>query len=318
MLCAVIHGSLRKVVAASAVAMFGVLGVTGCTGRRRPATAGPRSSPSPSPSASPAVRAPVAGECLTDTLTTLSPFDRIQPRLRIVDCEQTHLLEVAFVGAFSGSLSPTEAPPLDGPQRRAAFSTCDAKARQFLGGDWLAGRLFVYLYLPMDDEWAAGIRYFACTIAETQLDFSPAFRRTGTLKGSLAGPAPLAITCIDEEGEIDADGFYETSSLPYVACERPHNGEFIGVTTVPDTINPDDYAQQSRVISPACWHLLSTYVGLSLTRLAHRRDIAVFWTGIFRDSVKLGEHRARCYVDVTANHLFNRSLKGLGAEALHV
>jgi hypothetical protein len=55
-----------------------------------------------------------------------------------------------------------------------------------------------------------------------------------------------------------------------------------------------------------------------VTALAKRRDIGVFWTGIFRDSVKLGEYRARCYVDVTANHLFNRSLKGLGAEAPHV
>jgi len=259
----------------------------------------------------------VAGECLTDTLTTLSPFDRIEPRLRIVECAQTHLLEVVFVGTFSGDLSPTEPPPLDGPQRRAAFSTCDAQARQFLGGDWLAGRLFLYLYLPMDYEWAAGIRYFACTIAETRLDFSPAFRRSGTLKGSLAGSAPLAIACVDEEGEIGASGFYETSSLTYVNCERPHNGEFVGVTKAPDTINPDDDAQQSRVVGPTCWRLLSTYVGLSLTKLAQRRDIAVFWTGIFRDSVKLGEYRARCYVEVTANHLFNRSLKGLGAEALH-
>jgi hypothetical protein len=94
--------------------------------------------------------------------------------------------------------------------------------------------------------------------------------------------------------------------------------EFIGATTAPDTINPDDSAQQYKLIGPACWHLLSTYVGLSLSKLAQRRDIGVIWTGIFRDSVKLGEHRARCYVDATANHLFNRSLKGLGAKALHV
>jgi hypothetical protein len=259
----------------------------------------------------------VAGECLTDSSTTLSPFDRTEPRLRIVACAQTHLLEVAFVGAFSGELSSTEPPPLDGPQRRSAYSTCDAQAREFLGGDWLAGRLFLYLYLPMDDEWAAGIRYFACTLAETQLDFSPAVRRTGTLKGSLAGPAPMAIACVDEAGEIRADGFYDASALTYVACDRPHNGEFIGVTAAPETINPDDGAQQSRLLGPACWHLVSTYIGLSLAKLGQRRDIAVFWTGILRDSVKLGEHRARCYLEVAANHLFNRSLKGIGAEALH-
>ena len=172
MLSAVIHGYLRKMAVASVVA---VLGVSGCTGGGRPATARPISSPSPSP----AVRAPVAGECLTDAYTALPPFDRIPHRLRIVDCALTHLLEVAFVGALSGTVSPTEPPPLDGPERRAAFSTCDAQARQFLGGDWLGGRLFLHLYLPMDDEWATGIRYFACTIAETQLDFSPAVRRTG-------------------------------------------------------------------------------------------------------------------------------------------
>lgn len=313
MLSAVITRYVRNMAIATVAV---VLGVTGCTGGGRATTAGPGSRPSPSPSPSPAVRAPAAGQCLTDALTTLPPFDRTQHRLRTVDCAQTHLLEVAYVGAFSGDLSPTEPPPLDGPQRRAAFSTCDAQARQFLGGDWLGGRLFLYLYLPMDDEWAAGIRYFACTLAETELDFSPAIRRTGTLKGSLAGPAPLAIACVDEQGEI-VNGFYDASSLTYVVCDRPHNGEFIGVTTAPETINPDDSAQQSRLIGPACWHLASAYVGLSLTKLSQRRDIAVFWTGILRDSVKLGEHRARCYLEVTANHLFNRSLKGLGAEALH-
>ena len=307
MLFAVIDGHRWKVAAGWAVV---VLGLAGCTGGERPAAAVPSVSPSPSPSPSPppAVRVPVAGDCLTDTTQTLVPFDRGQYRMKVVDCATSHLLEVAFVGAFAGAVSPAEPPPLDGPQRRAAYSTCDAQARQFLGADWQNGRLFLYVYVPVDDEWAAGTRYFACTIAEDQLDLSPAVHRTGTLKGSLAGAAPLAIRCISIEGEVDADGFYEPLAMTYVACDRPHNGEFVGLTSAPDSINPDDTTQQSNVIGPLCWRVLSKYTGLSLTKLANRRDIEVFWTGIVRNAWKQGDHRARCYLETDAKHPLTRSL----------
>jgi Septum formation len=259
-------------------------------------------------SPSPTARVPVAGDCLTDTTTTLVPFDRGQYRMRVVDCTTSHLLEVALVGRFAGAISPSEPPPLDGPQRRAAYGTCEAQARQFLGADWQNGRLFLYVYVPVDDEWAAGARYFACTIAEDQLDFGPAIHRTGTLQHALAGAAPLTIACITIDGEVDTDGFYQPLKLTYISCDRPHNGEFVGSSPAPDTINPDDDAQQAKLISPACWRLLARYMGLSLAKLAQRRDLAVFASGIFHDAWKQGDHRARCYVETAVKHQLNRSL----------
>jgi hypothetical protein len=263
------------------------------------------------------VQVPAVGQCLTANYLTLVPFDRSDPRLRIVDCAAEHEVEVAYVGKFAGAAADrVTRPPRDGPDLRAAFGECGKAVQEYLGGDWLTGRLFVHLHLPTPGQWDAGARFFACAVAESTVDFAPAHARTGGLKGSLTGAAAMAITCVDLVGSQDADGFFDATAKTYVDCGRAHNGEFVGTFDAPENIDPRNGEQLQRFVGPGCARVAAAFLGQSVNAMWARPEVAIYWSGIHPDGLALGDHTARCFLVTRADHPVHRTLKGLGSAPL--
>jgi hypothetical protein len=265
-----------------------------------------------------AVPVPAAGECMAVSSYSFFAFDNVDHEVRLVNCAfGGHELEVAYVGRFTGDAADRTIPPTNGgPDRYAAFGTCADHIRDYLGGDWYTAPLFVHIQLPNHVQWGAGARFYACTIAESTMDFGVARQRTGTLKGALAGATPMAITCVDVVGPRTADGFFDAESFAYVGCANAHNGEFVGPFAAPDNLSPGNRDQENRVVGDGCGRVAAAFLGVTEATLNKRTDMNVYWTGIYVHAWTLGSRTARCYLVTRADHPVHTSLKGLGQAGL--
>ncbi|MFC5008334.1 septum formation family protein [Dactylosporangium cerinum] len=254
---------------------------------------------------------PPAGTCLTGGVSAFEPS--VVP-LQAVDCAEPHAIEVVGTGTVPDAAAP---PAWDSDPSRAAFAECDKAAAAYLGGDWRGGRLFPVFRVPLPAVWQAGGRQFLCGIAEAADDLFAPLERTGSVKGGLAQDRPLALTCVQLTGDdLDAKGFYgAVEAVKPVACDVPHDTEFVGAWTAP----AGEYPNQLRLkelAGDACYLKIAQFLGISQTQLYQRADIYTFWTGLTASQWAIGDRTAHCFLNVSTKTPLRASIRNLGTKQL--
>jgi Septum formation len=277
---------MRKALAAVAMAAVAMTGACG------PKAATPQAAPSPAPSAF----VPAAGTCHAAYVTT-SYANTYKP----VDCAADHMSETVFVG----DLPDAKARPVGGTtEAAAAFKVCDAKADQFLGGDWHAARVEARLTIPGEADWSAGARWFRCEVVQADLKpFHKPQMRQGSLKGELVKPgSPIALTCLHYDEREGGD----ESAVP---CTRKHDSEYVGTVAV----NVWSEIQDGDRIATKCRDRIGVYAGLG-ARADMRYRVGVWWDAPEEKEFDGGDHEVRCFAWSAQG--WTRSLKSAGARAL--
>ncbi|HEV7898065.1 MAG TPA: septum formation family protein [Planosporangium sp.] len=258
---------------------------------------------------------PVVGTCQDGSV---NPWNTADPPLLPADCSASHVLEVVYVGRFSATASAASTPPArDSNDSRTAYAECDRATRDFLGGDWHDGRLFLRYSPPTTAKWQGGARFFSCSLFETGSMKGNSRGRAGSLKGALSGDRPLAMRCFNEVGTLDADGFYDPvdDALP-IDCGIAHSAEYAGAYVPPDLVYPATDTAVDRMRFDGCEQVAANFLGLSLSALASRPDITYLAWGPNKYYWPLGDRAITCLVTVSSKHLVHDSLKQIGKRPL--
>jgi len=223
-----------------------------------------------------------------------------------VSCDAPHVVETYHVAQFPPEVARRMTiPPAGGPELRAAFADCEARAREFLGGEWYAGRLDL-IFTPVNArQWEGGGRHYRCDLAELKTAFkSNLVPRTSSMRDGLRGQRPLASACYDFVDEVE-DRFRD---LNPVDCGAPHDAEYAGVFEAIGAAPPDGDERQDEIGFRGCGQVVAAYLGGTLAGLQ------VFWTytGFDPDDWARGDRRVRCYVTRPDTKKLIGSAKGIG------
>jgi hypothetical protein len=202
----------------------------------------------------PVVFQPEPGTCHRESFTSTGAMSKYDP----VPCDQRHVLETVHVGRFGDEVAGRSLPPPEGgPELREAYRECDAAAADYLGADFRHGRLWLGVVRPNQYAWDGGARWFRCDLGVWGDLESMAFLvgHEGSLRGALEGDSDLALGCFSEVIVEDIE------VMQPVSCDEPHNTEFVGVWTAPDTSYVDfDVADDNNRIHRGCRSAVAEYV----------------------------------------------------------
>ncbi|SCL30448.1 Septum formation [Micromonospora pallida] len=228
-----------------------------------------------------------------------------------VPCDQWHEAETVHVGTLPAEHRDRATPPPAGsPARRAAHAECEKAANRALGGDWRTGRTFVDAVFPSEYGWRGGARWFRCDVGEIATLHNPyAKPRTSSIRGALAGDAPLAHRCFNPQKTGD-----DITAMEAVSCDSRHHAEFVGLyrETVKDHADLDDNQRARR----RCRPLIAKYIGVpnNATVAVQSGFITYYPTEeLWQD----GTRTVQCFLWFPSRDL-TRSLKGGGPRALPV
>jgi Septum formation len=244
---------------------------------------------------------PEAGVCYDQAYDTTwtGPFDT-------VDCAHEHHVETTYVGQFTGA-DPAAPPAAGSPGRRSAFQACMSNTDDYLGGDFHAALVFLGLVLPSANAWKGGARWFRCDVVHFKDPDGDDEVTTGSVRGGLAGAAPLAFPCVDAT-EQDSEHIGDLTAP--VPCGGSHSAEFVGAFTAPDQPWESDDTKRTGIARDGCWSVLYDYLGSR-----HPSQlIGLIWGNFQQDRWDLGDRGVRCYAYAeTSTHKFGESVKGIGA-----
>jgi hypothetical protein len=233
-----------------------------------------------------------------------------------VDCAQAHQAETVHVGTFPPTYADRSTPPTVGSTAlRAMFADCDIHARQFVSGDWRGARLSLQVVPPSPQGWAGGSRWYRCDLFVLDaFDGAHGWQHsgdlpvdhTGTLRGLLTRPSPLAYGCFNDN---------EWNVLLPMACDKPHEFEYVGIWTTPlsslDEVNkhPDRGYNGCRPIIANYAHLPNDATLWYRTGTTYRAPTTEAWAR--------GDRGVRCFM-WPYGRTFTRSLKAAGPTALPI
>jgi len=259
--------------------------------------------------AEPKIPVPTAPACYN--VAAEDPTD-VQKWPEAVDCATTHTVETIYVGQFTGDAAQQSSPPPSGgPDRRSAFAQCTSSAKDYLGGDWRAGRAELFLVLPIELHWDAGARWFRCDVVEYKdLESYSIVDRQTSMKGALSGTGDLLLGC----ATVAASGDSIDTVLPS-PCSAAHNGEFTGVFDNPDGDYPADSAARSKANLDGCRGIVAAYTGIPNDKDFQYR-VGQVASPFSKASWELGNRGVRCYVWTPKT--FTNSLKGVGVGGLPI
>jgi hypothetical protein len=224
-----------------------------------------------------------------------------------VECARTHTVETIHVGTFGGDdATRSSPPPTGGPGRRKAYEECASQAKTFLGDDWRAGRLDLFLVTPVTLHWEGGARWFRCDLVEYKdLDNYEIVSRTASLQGGLGSSRELGLGCFratEKGGSID--------TMVATDCNAAHNSEFTGVYVAADGTYPADSAARGRQDLEGCKPITAGFTGVpNDSNLQFRVGQITFPFG--KEDWELGNRGVRCYLWITSRAL-TKSGKGAG------
>jgi hypothetical protein len=258
---------------------------------------------------------PVAGVCYPNPFTAVWFGDFSSA----VDCAKgTHAIETVYVGSFSGADAARSGPPLAGSTiRRGAYDQCQKAATDYLGGPWQGARIELGLALPDDRSWTGGARWYRCDVTQYQDSNYDTVSVQGSVKDGLRGAKPLAVTCLvvtdDSKGNI--------TKSEDIGCDKPHNGEFIGLYTAPDTPWPASDNARETVAQKGCEKLLGQFLGYGDGK--PYSNYVGWWPGGFvEEQWNLGDRTERCFALAFNGHSVNGarvvgSMRGLKSSPPH-
>ena|GEM_PF-359242 len=295
------------------LALFAALALGGCAGL--PAGVDRDLTNGWPPMPEPRVPVPQSGWCYavvpSETETWFGDFSP-------VPCAGTHQSETVFVGTFVGAPADRSTPPAWGSQGRIdAFTERRKKASDYLGGDFLLGRLGMKLVQPDSAAWTGGARWFRCDITRYKdLDDAQLNDNAGSVRDGLRGARPLAVTCAIESD----DGKTNTvTDVHTTDCATPHNAELAGVFTAPNLPwEADDKARQN-MASKGCEDVVASYLGLPDGEVTNP---VLGWSfGVFtQNEWQRGDRTVRCFAvgfkGASSNGVrFTGSVKNIGNRA---
>jgi hypothetical protein len=230
-----------------------------------------------------------------------------------VACDQAHMTETLHVGTFTGKHADRTTPPSAGsPAIRAAFSECDKKVRDALGGDWRIARLAMTVVLPSSFGWDGGARWFRCDVSEVEsLDDRDLVDRSGSLKGALTSASDLNYGCfVPQLGRDD-----ELEAMKSVPCKEKHRSEFAGIWTAPD-VSYESFTKDSEATHRGCLGVIASY-----TNVPNDADIRYRVGSIYyyprKEEWETGNRGVQCFLWLS-NREVSKSLKGAGTAGLPI
>ncbi|GAA3288057.1 septum formation family protein [Dactylosporangium vinaceum] len=256
---------------------------------------------------------PVVGQCRDSTgLNAYDPAAFDGP-FKDVPCDGPHQFEIVATGQLPADLAASGERP--GRDRFAAlFPQCEDLAAKYLGGEWQAGRLYLYLQPPSTTQWRGGARFFHCDVAAIGPDGDTIEPATTSVKDAVRAAGPLAQGCFVTAG-ADADNLFATATP--IACDQPHDMEYAGYVTAPaksDYPKTDD--ANDDLFGTACENKMLAYLGMSRATYDRQKDIYyVWWRPSGQAGWNAGEHSSRCYF-LLHNRKLSRSVKGIGDATL--
>lgn len=251
---------------------------------------------------------PTAGTCY------LSQYARVgYGDLGVVDCSQTHYVETAFVGEFTGADAQRTNPPAAGsPALPGAYAQCQKGVADYLGGDWHTGMLWLGLVVPSDGAWRGGARWFRCDLVHYSDVLDDAIVNKGVLKGDLSGPRTSAYSCVTTTENPD---HHIVTAAP-ADCSAPHQAEFAGLFTAPDVPYPSDQAALKKMGETGCQNVVAKFLGYASASQWNNQAVGLWWLGFSEDQWKLGDRTTQCFAYAyTKNHQFIGSVTGIKNQA---
>jgi hypothetical protein len=257
---------------AAAVAGVLVLALTGCSDRPGGVDGDLTNGWAPPPAAQ--QFRPAAAQCHSD-LVDEGTIDDYAP----VACRGPHRAETVVVA---------DLPDLPAGERRGrAFRECSKRVTAFLGGDWRTGWLVLQPVLPSAAAWTGGARWYRCDLAQTSPAGGDLVRRSGTLKGALAGAGQVRMTCADPSvvGE-------RVVAMRPVACAGRHTAEFAGVF---ESKRATVAALTAAEMEKGCHSTIARFTGIPDNGSVRHR---VGWLGFPPDAAswKVGDRAVRCFL----------------------
>jgi hypothetical protein len=260
----------------------------------------------------PAPFVPVAGACHAGDFQPVTRLSSYEP----VDCATEHRVETVHVGTFTGAAGARNAPPATGSDDfRAAFAECDGKAREFVGDEWRAGRLWLGVSAPAPSAWSGGARWYRCDLVElsaVEKTGRPVDRRASLLGALAAADSPLRLTCF----QVTLGRVGRVDTMPAIDCAKPHNSEFAGTWTAPASVAHPVRDRDWVPFYDGCYQRVAAYTGVPKDRNLRARTGVVTVPASAADW-KAGDRGVRCYLWANEGR-FTRSLKGAGPAGLPV
>jgi hypothetical protein len=254
----------------------------------------------------PAPFRPAAGTC-HEELTTAVPMDAYQP----VECRELHVSETVFVGTLTGTAAAAgEAPAVGSAASRTAYRQCSKRASTFAGAPWRTGLLTLTVGWPAPEAWSGGARWYRCELTQADLTSARQISREGSLRESLAGPAPLRLRCFDPAvagGRVD--------SMRPVPCTKRHRAEFVGIFKAPDMDFTELTADRERT-AKGCRSAIARYAGVPDDSNVQFRSGWISYNPT-EDEWRQGERGVRCFTWFNDEQV-TRSVKGVGPRGLPI
>ncbi|MGI5242357.1 septum formation family protein [Dactylosporangium sp. CA-139066] len=251
---------------------------------------------------------PVLGECRNSAGFSNQDSSSWDGVPEVVPCDGPHQIEIVAVGKVSDDLGKQPKLP-DRGQFAPLYAACEEGAAKYLGGDWQAGRLYLYLQPPTYAQWLGGLRTYHCDAAVVGPDdkfekFDKSF------KNAVQNGGALAQTCAVTSGGTKDTLFARADP---VACTSPHDMEYAGYVTAPaDAAYPNGQDANDKLFGKACEAKMLEYMGMSRTAYNKQRDVYyVWWRTSGATGWKAGDHSSRCYFFLH-NRKISKSVKGMG------
>jgi hypothetical protein len=259
----------------------------------------------------PATFVPEGDVCHEEAFRPVTGIEHYGP----VDCDEAHMIETVHVGIFPEDAAAQDAPPAtDSDAHQAAYRVCEARAEDYLGAEFRHGRLWLGVALPSEAAWEGGARWYRCDLTEIASVTGEPVLREGSLAGALTDDSDLRLGCF--QVSVDGDGVVEERTP--VACDEPHQAEFVGVWRATNGPYPDAGAGGDAVgeVYDGCRSRIAAY-----TDVPDDGDVR-FRVGTIADWMpeqdwNAGDRGFRCYLWVTDDDI-EGSLAGAGTDALPV
>ncbi|MEV4759248.1 septum formation family protein [Micromonospora sp. NPDC049559] len=257
-------------------------------------------------------RLPAATQFTPETGTCHPDLDAVGylSTYTVLDCARPHRTETVYVGRFSGAQADrASAPAADSAELRTVFPECDARVKQFVGGDWRGARMSIRVVPPSPGGWAGGSRWYRCDVfllnALDGGDDERVVDNTGSLRGVLAKPSPLAYGCFNEN---------QLEQLTPIDCASSHRFEYVGIFNVRADASLDALVDKPDNTYAACYFVISAYVRVPSVLTVGAR-LGVSFRTPSAEAWARGDRGIRCFL-WSDDRALTRSLKNAGPAGL--